>query len=218
MDTIDFSARVNRFAEESKQLLESTLRGETRLETSPFNLSDFRAAFKLSQSLYVQRTGSDRLHLDCEYRLCKNSTGDYLAVDKSAFKIEFRALKKYVPIVRFEYERHARNKPASHIQFHADSVPLGLLLARAGKHDLAAQQQNIHFPAGDSRYRICLEDVVEFLIDEFGADAKDSWIDQVKQRRKEFHEIQTDTVIRKNMLRAVSILEESGYAVDPPAQ
>lgn len=59
MDTIDFSARVNRFAEESKQLLESTLRGETRLETSPFNLSDFRAAFKLSQSLYVQRTGSD---------------------------------------------------------------------------------------------------------------------------------------------------------------
>lgn len=143
-----FANEVQSFVNEIKELLASSLEGETTLENFWSNKENKRASFTIRKSLRIANSLSDRLNLKCVYRLCTNSTGNHLATEASTFKIEFRSTKKFVPIVRFEYERNARTKPASHFQFHADSVELGLLLARAGKYETAAQQQNVHFPMG----------------------------------------------------------------------
>lgn len=118
--------------------------------------------------------------------------------------------------MRFEYERNARNKPASHFQFHADSVELGLLLARAGKYSTAAQQQDVHFPMGGDRYRICLEDVIELLVREFDAVPKSDWGSVVEKGRKKFELQQAETVIRHNFELAIDLLEKEGYSITPP--
>ncbi len=39
-----------------------------------------------------------------------------------------------------------------------------------GQKDKAFQQQDIHFPMGGHRFRVCLEDVVELVIREFGVE------------------------------------------------
>ena len=168
MDTNEFINAVHSFADQIETLLEATLEGETKLEMLPPNWEKKKAAFSVQKSLVIGKSSSTRLHLRCEYRLCTNSAGNHLATESSTFKVEFKALKRFAPIVRFEYERNARNKPASHFQFHADSVELGLLLARAGKYSTAAQQQDVHFPMGGDRYRICLEDVIE-IVDQVAA-------------------------------------------------
>ena len=182
----------------------------------PPNGENKKAAFTVNKSLTIGKSLSNRLHLKCEYRLCTNSTGNHLATESSTFKVEFKSSKRFVPVVRFEYERNARNKPASHFQFHADSVELGLLLARAGKYKTAAQQQDVHFPMGGDRYRVCIEDVIELLIREFDAIPKPNWENLVQRGRKKYELQQAETVIRHNFTLAINLLERSGYSVIPP--
>ena len=121
-----------------------------------------------------------------------------------------------MPVVRYEYESRARNKPASHFQFHADSVPLGLLLARAGKYETAAQQQDIHFPMGGAQFRLHLTDVIELLIREFGAAAEEGWYESLCSHRNRYYDTEVDRVINANLPRAVLLLKDAGYKVDTP--
>lgn len=115
------------------QLLERTLEGSSPIDAEI--LADGQRAFvEGTHPVIIAHSGSDRLVLRYEYLLRYDDVNDDVEIEKSTFKIEFRARKKPVPVVRFEYESQARNKPASHFQFHADSVPLGLLLARAGRY------------------------------------------------------------------------------------
>ncbi|WP_157464384.1 hypothetical protein [Corynebacterium lipophiloflavum] len=216
MDTHEFGERAERFANDTKSLVDSTLVGKTELETLPANVESLRATFNLSKSLVIATSGSDRLQLRCGYRLCVNTGGDDLAVETSTFKVGFNSKKKFVPIVRFEYDRNARSKPASHFQFHADSVALGLLLARAGRYETAEHQHKIHFPMGDHRFRVCLEDIVELLVTEFAARPKNNWQEHVDRGREKFHKLQIETVIRHNVPTAVRLLENLGYEVHGP--
>lgn len=214
MELSDFNDQVAEFATDVGALLSSTLVGETKFETLEVNSRQFRANLDISKALVISPSGSDRLHLRCAYRLCPNTDGSHLAVEKSSLKIEFKTVDKFVPIVRFEYDRGARNKPASHFQFHADSVALGLLLSRARRYEAAAQQQRIHFPMGGERYRVCLEDVVELLVNEFAAKPIPGWKQKVEEGRRKYERIQTDTVLRNNLERCAAILREEGYSVE----
>ncbi|SNV77660.1 Uncharacterised protein [Corynebacterium imitans] len=216
MEQHTFNDLVEAFASEIEELLDSTLAGETHLERLPTNAEKRRATFNASKVLHINHSGSKRLHLRCVFRLCTDSTGEYLAVEGSTFKVEFKALSRFVPIVRFEYDRSAWNKPASHFQFHADSVALGLLLARAGKYDTAAQQQDIHFPMGGHRFRVCLEDVIELLIREFGAEPLAGWEERVQSGRDTFYKAQTETVIMRNLPTAVDLLRQQGFEIRKP--
>ena len=196
--------------------MESTLKGTPSLDSDYLNRETLRASFTLTHPITVRKSNSDRLNLECRYRLCTNSSGQHLAVEASTFAIRFKSAKSFVPIVRFEYDRDARSKPASHFHFHADSTPLGMVLARAGKYDNAIHQENLHFPMGSERFRVCLEDVVELLIGEFNAEPVDGWRDILEQRRDSFHRIQVETIINKNIDVAVRILTERGFRVGQP--
>ncbi|WP_052205459.1 hypothetical protein [Corynebacterium riegelii] len=206
---------VQAFMFQTVHLLETTLSGSSPIDAEI--LADGERAFvEGTHPVTIAHSGSDRLVLRYEYLMRLDEQLGQLEIEKSTFKIEFRALKKPVPVVRFEYESQARNKPNSHFQFHADSVPLGLLLARAGKYDTAAQQQDIHFPMGSSQFRLHLADVIELLICEFGAASEKGWKESVVLHRKHFYESEVDNIIRSNLTRAADLLKESGYKVENP--
>lgn len=218
MDLIEFQHQATEFAEDIEDLLDTCLPGETGFPKAIVATEGLRASLKASKVLYLGKGRSERASISCEYDLCVNSTGKHLAVDSSSFKVEFKANKRPVLIVRFEYERQARNKPVQHFQFHAESLPLAILLARAGRYDIAAQQQDVHFPMGGHRYRVCLEDVIELVIREFNAESNPEWETRVRDGRRKFRERQTDTIIRKNLGRSVEMLEELGFKIEPPQE
>lgn len=216
MDSRELEKQANAFAQQVQQLLDRCLPGESSFGQTTFEPTVGTVSFETFKGLTIR--GHQRASMSVGYRMCVNSTGQHLAVDSSTFKIEYRSTKKPVPIVRFEYDRHARNKPASHFQFHADSVPLGILLVRAGCHDKAVEQSKVHYPMGGPRFRVCLEDIIELVIREFGAESLPGWEDVVQQGRKNYRLIQEETVIRQHLPRAVKMLEELGYTVTPPEE
>lgn len=218
MDRATFEEQATEFAQEIATLLDVTLVGEITANTFEINEEKLRAVIKRSKQLEIGRSNSKKLQLACEFRLCTNSTKKHLAIESSTFKVQYQSGQKYRPVVRFEYDRNSRNKPASHFQFHSDSVPLGLLLARAGNYDAAAQQQDIHYPMGDERFRVCLEDVIELLANEFNAQTHDGWQQHIERGRNRYLSKQAETVIRKNPDLAIKLLEQQGYKVKPPAR
>ncbi|MBE7365681.1 hypothetical protein INS43_10950 [Corynebacterium aurimucosum] len=213
MDTRLLAALANRFANDAKQLLDDCLPGRTEITGEAFNSERKRFSFQLSKELKSRTSNASPALLEASYSMCENSSGKHLAVAASSFKICYRQSKKQPPIVRFEYERDAQNKPVSHFHFHSDSVALGLLLASTGQKDKAFQQQNIHFPMGGHRFRVCLEDVVELVIREFGIEALEGWELHVLAGRERFRESQKKAIIRANAPLAIEVLRELGYAV-----
>lgn len=217
MDVTIFKRSVESFAWDIKSVLDSSFAGEAQFDSPRINDEQLRATFQISKTLKVSSSKNSPLLIECMYRLCPNSTGHHLAVEASTFKIQYKLGKKAIPIVRFEYDRQARNKPVSHFHFHGDSVPLGLLLARAGRSDAAVQQHQVHFPMGGHRFRVCLEDIIELLIREFNAEALNGWEEHVHNARGKYRTQQVETVVRKNLSLAISMLQELGYTIETPA-
>lgn len=210
-----FEKAVHAFMRSTNDLLESALTGAPTIDARVFN-DEGRAILDGIHPITIAHSGSERLVLKFDYGLRFDPETQDLETDKSAFRIEFRALKKPVPIVRFEYEAAARNKPKSHFQFHADSVPLGLLLARAGRYDAAAQQQDVHFPLGGPQFRLHLTDVIELLIREFGAKPADGWENVILLHRENYYAQEFERTVRGSSSKAAEVLELMGYSVQPP--
>lgn len=208
METASFNSQVQNFMQSICDLLEGCLVGDLSERSMTLASSDsLRAQFGLTKELRIK--GAPLAMLLCQYRLCPNSTGNHLAIENSTIQLQYKAKKKPVPIVRFEYDRNPHSmKPSSHFHFHADSVPLGLFLYGAAGRAKAADQSKIHFPTGDARFRVTLEDVVELVIREFEVDSHPGWEELVSEGRANFQRIQVDTVIRKNRSRAAEILAE----------
>ena len=215
--TIDeLVAATKEFAASTTDLVNSCLSGDDVIPETAVSTDAKRASFKLVKDLYLEKQDLKLARLQVSFRMQENSTGNHLAVDASSFQILAYRHKKPVPLVRFEYERDARSKPASHIHLHSESVPIGVILASSDRREIAIDQHDLHYPAGDARYRVCLEDVIEFAIVEFGFRAEEGWEDIVQRGRSDFYERQTDAVILHHLDRAAELLRAKGYVVSKP--
>lgn len=65
------------------------------------------------------------------------------------------------PVFRIEYERRPSDKPRAHVHFHAESAELAWIYG-ATRLKLPRSAE-IHYPAGGTRFRPILEDVIGFL-------------------------------------------------------
>jgi hypothetical protein len=65
-----------------------------------------------------------------------------------------------------------------------------LVLTDQPAEDQAAPLDRLHFPVGGRRFRPILEDVIEFLIVERLARARDGWADVLSQERDRYYGIQ----------------------------
>jgi hypothetical protein len=113
------------------------------------------------------------------------------------------------PIIRFDYDRDAHSKPASHVQLHAHRGEVTHLLSKAGHktpHSIAA----LHIPTGGPRFRPSIEDIAEFLIADWGFDGAPGWQGVIEENRIRFRRIQARAVVRDVPEDAAAVLTELG--------
>jgi hypothetical protein len=104
-------------------------------------------------------------------------------------------------------------RPHSHVQFHGHRGALSHLLSRAG-HPTPHDVSSLHLPTGGSRFRPCLEDVVQFLIAECSFDHLADWQRHVDAGRERWRRRQVAAAVRAVPSEAVRVLEDMGYTVN----
>lgn len=149
------------------------------------------------------------------FRCVPDSSGGYLAVADSRFQLESTLMRE--PLLRLDYTRDMHTAPASHWQMHAERGAFSHLLAHAGAgapHDLAS----LHLPVGGPRGRPCLEDFLQFLVQECKVDALPGWRTAVEQGRERWRRLQAAVFVRDAPSEAVRVLTDLGYGVEPPTE
>lgn len=135
----------------------------------------------------LKASGEDLATLTMSIRCCPDTADTYIAVEKSSYIVAAQVTRE--PIIRFDYDREAHSKPASHVQIHAHRGELTALLSKAGHktpHSIAA----LHIPTGGPRFRPSIEDIAECLIADWGFDGAPGWRDVIEKSRIQFRRIQ----------------------------
>jgi hypothetical protein len=150
----------------------------------------------------------------------------FLAVETSKFLA--RAISAPAePLFRIEYLRQPSGKvPVAHMQVHAarDAWTDALTgcgdasrrAKRRGKSAREPQLSEVHFPLGGHRFRPCLEDVLEMLLDEFGVDRQSDAQAALLAGRTTWRRYQIAATVRDSPEAAATALEALGYDVSRP--
>jgi len=205
-------AEVVPFANEIGELLKNVFGKSVIVDITEWH---GRFLVRVAPPLELTIRGEALATLTAEFGCTWDSAGTFLAVDKSTIKLS--ALLDRAPIFRFEYERRAHSKPAGHIQVHGHRGALSHLLSRA-HHDTPHSMEALHLPVGGARFRPCLEDVVQFLIDDCRFDAQPRWRDHVELGRERWRRLQLRTVVRDVPMEAADELKRLGYTVIEPEE
>lgn len=163
--------------------------------------------------LHVKDQPLGRLDLRMRCRL--DSRGEWLAVEQSTFGL-YANLDR-TPVLRFDYVRDAKRSPSAHVQVHAHRGALSHLLSQAG-HAQAHDMSKLHVPVGGARFRPCLEDVVQFLIEECFFDSLPTWTAAVERGRAKWRVTQASAVARDFPEEAAGTLRRLGYVVREPEE
>lgn len=170
------------------------------------------------------------LRLRVTYHCTLDGSGEFLKVVSSQFSVHYGASSE--PLVRYEYvsDIHSRHTPTAHLQLHGNNE-LYAALSMSGRNSKRGERtqrriakgaypgsQNVHFPLGGPRFRPCLEDVLEVLIDQFGVKAADGWETAVAAGRKTWRLRQTAAAVRDAPVVAADALSQLGYTVSPPKE
>lgn len=171
------------------------------------------------------------LALEVNYRCELDGAGRYLKVLSSKVAVYAGSRPKGDPLFRYEYVHdQGDGLPAGHLHVHAhrDQFTRVMTLAAvsgasrrqsAPDSELeAARMSRIHFPTGGHRFRPTLEDVLQMVEEEFGADSGPTWPTVLRTNRIQWRRHQTGAAVRDCPSEAVRVLEELGYVVEPPAR
>lgn len=160
------------------------------------------------------KSGRGLAELAAIYKLCVDSYGNHLAVEHSSFVLNAKLDR--TPLIRWDYDRDARSKPSSHVQVTAHRGALSHLLSRL-EHETPHSIESLHIPMGGDRFRPCLEDIVQFLIQDCGFPGEPGWKAAVREGRAKWRRIQARAAVRDAPEEAATALKAMGYKVTPPA-
>ncbi len=126
------------------------------------------------------------------------------------------------PLFRMDYRSDMQSAPVAHWQFHAERGALTHLLSMAQAHRPKSVTSphvlsRLHFPVGGERFRPCIEDLIQFVIEECGVDFVPGWEGAVEAGRERWRRIQLRTVVRDLQHEAAEILRREGWTVVAPA-
>lgn len=222
---IDLHARAAEFAQQVQDTISAVLPG------------DFQIVSISHAGRYVVRPAGDEaskqhipLFVDGE-QLAMLGVQVYLGLDSSEnylkawrSKIAVHSTLDRTPLVRQEFDAMvSESAPLAHWHVHADRGALSHLLGRAHAvrpdvvkkpHDMSS----LHFPVGGERFRPCMEDVLEFLVREFGVDHKGSWQDAIREGRQRWRRMQFRSTVRDLQDEAADVLRRHGWTVEPPPE
>jgi hypothetical protein len=214
---MDLEREASHFAQSTDELLRSVLPGDLP-EIRALQFDD-RFAVHAGTSTEPQPIPVlvDEEHLASlivSYRCIPDSSGRYLAVSSSRFVL--LSLLTKAPLLRLEYGRNLHTAPAAHWLVHAERGAFSHLLAHAGTpapHDLSS----LHLPVGGGRARPCLEDFLQFLVQECGVDSAPGWRAAILAGRELWRRRQIAAMVRDAPSQAERVLTELGYAVTAPS-
>lgn len=170
--------------------------------------------------------GKPLINLKVSYFCTLDRARQYLAVERS--EVIVRAAGDSEPLIRFDYLRYPKSRdiPGAHIQVHAQSDTFGYLTAKAGEATSRGRRRarsgsvprlsELHLPVGGSRFRPCLEDVLEILVNEFGIDCTAQGMEALRLGREKWRTKQIATVVRDCPETAADVLRDLEYVVSPP--
>ncbi|MBS5748929.1 MULTISPECIES: hypothetical protein [Actinotignum] len=154
-----------------------------------------------------------------DYRVFLDPESGFLTVDQSTFSV-IRGHEGREPLVRWDYIRSPRsNIPCAHIQIHSHGDEWTHALLLSGHDSRRARRRikneartpriaNVHLPVGRSRFRPCLEEILLFVIDEFGAACTPQARDALHRGIREWEKIQLRVAVRHDRAVALEALEE----------
>lgn len=125
------------------------------------------------------------------------------------------------PLFHLDYRADMKKAPRAHWQFHAERGSLTHLLTLAHEHRPKDAKNphtlsKLHFPVGGERFRPCLEDVIQFLIEECGVDRRRRWRAAVDAGREGWRRLQFRTAVRDLQEDAAAVLRREGWTVTAP--
>jgi hypothetical protein len=103
-----------------------------------------------------------------------------------------------------------------HWNIHAERGAASRLLT-LGNPTHSGSFSELHFPVGGARMRPCLEDVLTFVLREFGVDQVEGADTLLCAGRERWRRRQIATLVRDAPDEAVRVLRELGYVVDDPS-
>ena len=152
--------------------------------------------------------------LRVSYQCTADTSKTYLAVHRSDF--ELRGWADKTPIARLDFLRDAHTVPACHWNIHAERGAASRLLT-LGNPTHSGVFSELHFPVGGARMRPCLEDVVAFVLHEFGVDQVQGAQALLSAGRERWRRRQIATLVRDAPDEAVRVLTELGYTIGDPS-
>lgn len=169
----------------------------------------------------LHRGGEKVLRLEFRAKLTTDRLKQHLKTVES--KIHVFAEDGKLPLFRYEFDgaKEERPLPAAHMQFHGEHPDLARAMAGSRtrstpKQGLGPNVCDLHFPVGGTRFRPCLEDVLEMLIVEFAlltdAERADS-MTALQSGRVAWRTRQLQAAIRDNPQAAIAQLHSMGYHV-----
>ncbi|RIV37223.1 hypothetical protein D2L64_16835 [Micromonospora radicis] len=73
-----------------------------------------------------------------------------------------------------------------------------------------------HFPLGGHRFRPCVEDALQAVVEEFCVETNDGWQDAIAEGREQWRQLQLLSAVRDAPAIAAKALEDLEYKVVPP--
>ncbi len=150
----------------------------------------------------------------------------YLSLDRSGTFLKtvrsdmaVKSTLDRTPLMRLDYRADMGKAPTAHWQVHAERGAFSHLLARAHAvdpdrvkkpHDLSS----LHIPVGGERFRPCLEDLLQFFVQECGVDSKGGWSEVVERGRELWRHLQLRATIRDAQEETADVLRGLGWAVE----
>ena len=171
----------------------------------------------LTEGVPVTTSGRDpRFYLGLSIRLAPDEAAEHLMVVSSTaiLAIDPDVANDSNVLLHYDYERGKEGYPEAHLQICATSGAWCEAGRRLDGKDRLLER--LHLPVGGRRFRPTLEDIIEFLIREQLADARDGWESALDAGRSRFRDIQLKAAVRRNVPAAIAALEKLGYTVKPP--
>ncbi len=166
----------------------------------------------------------DRVHLadvSLRFFLTLDRSSAYLKTVRSEFALH--SVLDRAPLLRLDYDAAMRSAPVSHWQVHAERGAISQLLARAHARDPRRVPSphalsSLHLPVGGERFRPCLEDLLQFVVEECGVDHNDGWRAHVEAGRRLWRLRQLGSAVRDVPGEAARVLGDLGWTVQPPPE
>jgi hypothetical protein len=173
------------------------------------------------RGLSLKVNGEDIFRLKLRYQCELSESKDFLAVQSSTFRLFHKDVTE--PILHFDYNNKPTGSiPAAHINVHTESEGFKRALEDSGDARRAKQRRKssgdgkpsqLHLPVGGPRFRPCLEDVLEMIIQEFGVDVPDEWRTSIHEGRVIWRELQLKAAVTDQPEAAAEALRGLGYVV-----